>query len=147
MARDKRKKIGGEGDITQSSDSALSVSIGAALGMSNDAAPKAEKSESKPQKISARQPQPIDADAFLASTSQATLHRESSGRGGRTVTAVTLKPAPDPATANEISKSMKKGLGCGSQVEGTRIILQGDIQDRAKQWLEKKNVAKIVKGN
>lgn len=87
------------------------------------------------------------ADQFLAGAAQATLHRESSGRGGRTVTVLTLKPAPAAQAADAIAKAMRKGLGCGSRVEGAKIVLQGDIQERAKAWLAPRGVKKIVMGN
>jgi len=75
------------------------------------------------------------------------LHRESAGRGGRTVTVVDVRPPLGADAALELAKSMRKGLGCGSYVEGGKIILQGDIGDRAEDWFAKRGVKKIVRGN
>lgn len=137
MAREKRKKI-------DFSDQDFSVSIGEAMGMEK----KTEKSQppDKSPKPSREKSEPTLAGS-LESVQQFTLHRESSGRGGRIVTAVSVKPPLAPAAAEALAKAMRKGLGCGSHVEGTRIILQGDIQERAEQWLTKQGARKVVMGN
>lgn len=113
------------------------ATIGEVLGLGS---PRAEERPREREKKS----EPVRGDVKFA---QATLHRETSGRGGRTVTAVALKPQPDERTAGELAKAMRHALGCGSRVEGARIILQGDIQGRAKQWLESYGVKKVVLGN
>jgi translation initiation factor 1 (eIF-1/SUI1) len=46
-----------------------------------------------------------------------------------------------------IAKEMRKGLGCGSVVEKGNIVLLGDLSDRAKEWLIKKGVKDVIKGN
>ena len=145
MARDKKKKIGRDGEVTLGEDADFSVSIGQALGLTRET-PADEKTAV--EKIPKKSPAPGgDADATLASATQATLHREASGRGGRVVTVVSLKPAPNAQTAELLAKAMRKGLGCGSHVENGKIVLQGDIQDRAEGWLAKRGVKKIVMGN
>ncbi|MDR1515999.1 MAG: hypothetical protein LBS45_09900 [Synergistaceae bacterium] len=88
--------------------------------------------------------EPVGYDKFLASASQAALHRETAGRGGRTVIMVSLKPEPDASTAAAIAKAMRKGLGCGAHVEGAKIVLHGDIKERAAAWLSKGGVRKVV---
>jgi translation initiation factor 1 (eIF-1/SUI1) len=90
---------------------------------------------------------PPDADEFVRRAQQITLHRESSGRGGRTVTMVTTRPEPDVRTSEALAKVIRKGLGCGSHVEGPRIVLHGDIMDRAKEWFEKRGARRVVRGN
>ena len=75
------------------------------------------------------------------------LHRESAGRGGRTVTVADVRPSLGADAVMDMAKSMRKGLGCGSHVEDGKIILQGDIGDRAEAWLMKQGVKKIVRGN
>ena len=75
------------------------------------------------------------------------LHRESAGRGGRTVTVVDVRPPLDADAVTDMAKSMRKGLGCGSHVEDGKIILQGDIGDRVEAWFAKRGVKKIVRGN
>jgi translation initiation factor 1 (eIF-1/SUI1) len=86
-------------------------------------------------------------DGFIVSVSQATLHRESSGRGGKLVVVIALKPAPEKKIADALAKAMRKGLGCGSHVEGANVVLQGDIRERAGVWLTKRGVRKVVMGN
>lgn len=151
MAREKKGKIkksdalSGLREISLGDDEGLSVSIGAMLG-------RAEVGEKKEKKISGAEGKretgdATDVTAYLKSLQQATLHRESSGRGGRIVTAVSCKPAPSPKLADELARTMRKGLGCGSHVEGEKIALQGDIQERAEAWLAKQGVKKVVMGN
>lgn len=146
MPRDKRKKIADEGDIKIGGSAVFSVSLGEATGLAKPSQAASDSVGKKLEKPDAT-PKNADPDAYLKAVSQATLHRESSGRGGRIVTVVTLKPVPDSTTAEAVSKAMKRGLGCGSHVEGIKIVLQGDIKDRAAQWLEKKSAAKIAMGN
>ena len=131
MARETKKRI----DFNEQD---FSVSIGEAMGM----AKKADKSLKPPKEKS--EPAPVGS---LESVQQFTLHRESSGRGGRIVTAVSIKPPLAPAAAESLAKAMRKGLGCGSHVENGRIILQGDIQERAEQWLVKQGARRVVMGN
>lgn len=114
------------------------TSIGEALGMD---APREAKPEPRREEAQG------SGSGEQVKFAQATLHRETSGRGGRTVTAVTFKPQPDAKIAGELAKTMRRALGCGSRVEGSRVILQGDIKDRAKQWLEAYGVKKVVLGN
>ena len=51
------------------------------------------------------------------------------------------KTAVDKETAREMRRA-----GCGSFVEGGNVILQGDICDRAAEWLLKKGVKEVVSG-
>ncbi|MDR3279627.1 MAG: hypothetical protein LBT23_03855 [Synergistaceae bacterium] len=63
------------------------------------------------------------------------------------MTVLWLKPEPDENTVSELARAMRKGLGCGSHAEGPRVVLQGDIRERARAWLVKSGVAKVVSGN
>ncbi|MDR3230835.1 MAG: translation initiation factor [Synergistaceae bacterium] len=78
---------------------------------------------------------------------QVTLHRQSAGRAGRTVTMVAIKPPQSPAALEALAKTLRRALGCGSHVEQDRIVLQGDIPDRAQEWFVKKGARKVVRGN
>jgi translation initiation factor 1 (eIF-1/SUI1) len=143
MAKERKKRIGRDGDIALGGDEKFSVSIGAVTGM-RDEVP-GEKTPAEPG-VTAR-----DAAAYLASVERVILHREASGRGGHVVTIATFKPAADRAAAEATAKAMRKGLGCGAHVEsadkGFRVVLRGDIQDRAELWLAKNRVKKIARGN
>lgn len=88
-----------------------------------------------------------DAGAVLSAASQAALRIERSGRGGRSVTTIALRPAPTRSAAEQIAKMMRKELGCGSRVEGDaqlKIVLQGEIRERAAAWLTARGVKRIV---
>ncbi len=90
---------------------------------------------------------PAGSEMNVASFVQVTLHRESAGRGGKTVTLVAVKPPQTKNSLEALAKDLRRGLGCGSHVEGDRVVLQGDIPDRAQEWFVKKGARKIVRGN
>lgn len=139
----KSDALSGSGEISLQDEGRLSASIGALLGGKGvEPAEKSPAPEAGKEANSA-----MDVSAYLKSLRQATLHRESAGRGGRVVTAVSCSPAPPPRLGGELARAMRKGLGCGSHVEGEKIILQGDIQERAGAWLTKQGVRKVVMGN
>jgi translation initiation factor 1 (eIF-1/SUI1) len=119
----------------------MPVSIGEALGIPNHAGAE----NARPAKNSAEQKP--DLGEFLRRTSQITMHRESSGRGGHTVTAAAFKPEPEGAVLEATARAIRKGLGCGSHVEGSRVILHGDVMDRAASWFAKNGARRIVRGN
>lgn len=70
------------------------------------------------------------------------VRREKKGRGGKTATRITGVAEPE-AFATE----MKRALGCGATVEGTDIVLLGDVADRAARWLEQAGAKKVVRGS
>ena len=76
--------------------------------------------------------------------SKVALQRQRAGRGGKTVTLVIL-PQDYKGDTAALAKELRKGLGCGSTIEDGKIILQGDIADRAEAWFTKKGVTKITK--
>jgi translation initiation factor 1 (eIF-1/SUI1) len=144
MSGGKKKKSGDSWDFGQISlggESKFSLPIGDAVGKPviqpapADCPAKGDK------------PEPASYGKLLASAAQATLHRETAGRGGRTVVMVGIKPEPDEQTALELAKAMRKGLGCGAHVEGRKVVLHGDIKERAAAWLSKAGVRKVVMGN
>ena len=144
MARSPKKKIGGADGISLGGqvEKNFSLSIGEMLGRESPASENAnQKTGENPapaKKPATENPQPVK---------EAILRKESAGRGGRTVTVVEPRPAPAAPELENLAKAMRKGLGCGSHVEGAKIILQGDIRDRAAAWLTKQGVKKIVRGN
>lgn len=72
------------------------------------------------------------------------VRRESKGRGGKTVTRVTGLPA---SRLDELAARMKKALGCGAVVEEGDVVLLGNVQDRAAEWLAGEGARRIVQGN
>jgi translation initiation factor 1 (eIF-1/SUI1) len=162
MPGGKKKKSGdkwGGGQISFGADAGFSLSLGDLFGKSGQAGqreqePTPGEKEAKAEKKAKRGKDAKEAknetagiDGFLASATQATLHRESAGRGGRTVVVLSIKPEPDHKIAEALAKAMRKGLGCGAHAEGAQVILQGDIQERAAVWLTKRGVRRAVMGN
>jgi translation initiation factor 1 (eIF-1/SUI1) len=135
------KKAEGFEDVSIGGDPGVSVSIGDLLGVPARAAHDGGGVRDAAAEASPGVPE------FIRGASQITMHRESSGRGGRTVTIVSVKPEPDSATAQSLAKLIRRGLGCGSHVEGLRVVLHGDIMDRAEAWFKKHGARRIVRGN
>ena len=127
--REKRPIIPVDGD-----GAPLGVSIGALLGKE----PSETTGESR---ASTPTPEPAKEEGL---PKRAVLTRETKGRGGKTVTAVSFR---DGKTDLEIlAKELRAALGCGGAVEGERIILQGDQVIRTAEWLASRGV-KAVRGN
>ncbi|MDR1471594.1 MAG: translation initiation factor [Synergistaceae bacterium] len=141
MSKGRAKRIDANGGITLGSMEVFALPIGRVMG-DGSASPEEETANgSQAESDERRRDLPDSVDFFKAA--QATLHRESSGRGGRTVTVISFKPAPDKELAEVVAKAMRRGLGCGSHVEEFRIVLQGDMRDRAGQWLVRQGVISI----
>lgn len=79
-----------------------------------------------------------------ASYSKIVLQRERAGRGGKTVTHVSVSPPLSPNGLESLNKTLRKSLGCGSHIEDSRIVLQGDIAERVREWFSKQGVRHIV---
>ena len=74
------------------------------------------------------------------------LRRERKGRGGKTATVIEglgLKPAALDRTLG----ALRKALGCGGNLEAERIILHGDLPERAEVWLRAHGAQRTVIGN
>ncbi|HEY3378400.1 MAG TPA: translation initiation factor [Armatimonadota bacterium] len=85
---------------------------------------------------------PID----LASRGKLVVRHERKGRGGKTVTVLSGLSLPPP-NLDHIARAMRKGLGCGATVEQGTIVLQGDLTERAADWLRKHGATQVVLGN
>jgi translation initiation factor 1 len=142
MSRAAKKRIGGGGDISLGSAKGFDVSIGNIL--KGDTKSEKEAAALPARDKTARNGAGKTLSELLKSMSRAILRRESAGRGGRTVTSVELRPAPDKNAAEELAKIMRHSFGCGSHVEGQKIVLQGDMRERAAAWLEKQGVREIT---
>ena len=142
MARADKKRLGSEGDISLGCERGMGVSICSVLGRS--------ESEISGQASQKKKETPDGRDGVAGDSAKITaaiIRRETAGRGGRTVTSVELRPEPDARRADETARSLRKYLGCGSRVEGKKIILQGDMGERVAAWLEKQGVKKITRGS
>ncbi len=67
------------------------------------------------------------------------LQRQTAGRSGKVVTLVVF-PQNTVSGLEVLAKEMRKALGCGAHVEANKVVLQGDLAERAEQWLEKRKL-------
>jgi translation initiation factor 1 len=104
----------------------------AALEAMRDALPAGERrTEREPAA-----PDPFDAKLVVA--------RSRKGRGGKTVTIVS---GVREAARETLMRELKKALGCGATTEEASIVLQGDVGDRVKPWLEARGARRVVIGS
>jgi len=98
-----------------------------------------------PSKQAAPSPQPIRHENSIEfeTLNKLVLRKEKKGRGGKTVTRLEGITASSKAL-EALAKELRKSLGCGARVEENHIILQGDVRERASQWLTRKGTKKIV---
>ena len=73
----------------------------------------------------------------------AKLRMEKKGRGGKTVTVVAGLPR-NAAFLRELCQELKRACGTGGAVSEDTIELQGDLRDRVREYLLKKEF--VVKG-
>jgi len=73
----------------------------------------------------------------------AKLRLEKSGRGGKTVTVIYDLPR-NGAYLKDLCSELKRACGTGGAVADDTIELQGDLRDRVRDYLLKKNF--VVKG-
>lgn len=137
----KNKKLTESEGFTLTQEQPLGLSIGALLGVPQKERA-AENVEKKTAPLSA--PDTKAEAAAQPKISKVALQRQRAGRGGKTVTLVIL-PQDYAGDKSALAKELRKGLGCGSMIEDGKIVLQGDIADRAEAWFIKKGVPKITK--
>ncbi|MGE4446243.1 MAG: translation initiation factor [Synergistaceae bacterium] len=141
----KRKLTSGQG-FTLGADENLGLSIGALFrGDGNTELPPPPVPEVKRDKDVKIDPEK-KVESVVPCLYRVSLQRQTAGRGGKTVTAV-IVPKDSNIERDLLAKEMRKGLGCGSFVENGNVILQGDICDRARDWLLKKGVKEVISGN
>lgn len=73
----------------------------------------------------------------------AKLRLEKTGRGGKTVTVIDGLPR-NAGFLKELGHELKRACGTGGAVLDGAIELQGDLRDRVRDLLTRRNV--IVKG-
>jgi translation initiation factor 1 len=86
---------------------------------------------------------PNGSNIVLQSQGKLVLRMERKGRGGKTVTVLSQLRA-DKDGAEQVARELRRALGCGTRVENSEIVLQGDVRDRARAWLKKHGVKKVV---
>jgi len=71
------------------------------------------------------------------------LRIEKTGRGGKTVTVIDGLPR-NAAFAAELAQELKRSCGTGGTLRDGAVELQGDLRDRAREFLTRKG--HVVKG-
>ena len=110
-----------------------------ALGALRDRLPAASASEPKPE---ATAPEKVATGKTYA---RAVVRLERSGRGGKEATVVEHLDL-GPAEREAWVKALKSALGCGGNVEGDALMLQGDQRKRLPALLTARGVKKITLG-
>ncbi|MCL1941422.1 MAG: translation initiation factor [Synergistaceae bacterium] len=88
-----------------------------------------------------------DAKKIISKFGKISLQHQRAGRGGKTVTLISISGQTGLGQNLEaLLKELKKSLGCGGKIEDGKIVLQGEIADRASEWFTKMG-AKNVKGS
>jgi len=105
----------------------IAVSIGELLGR--------KPSENREKTAETKKEETV-SEKKISKIARWSLQRQTAGRGGKVVTLVVF-PKDSAVDLEAVAKQMRRSLGCGSHVEGNKIVLQGDISERASAWLER----------
>jgi len=68
------------------------------------------------------------------------IQHQRAGRGGKTVTLISISGETEYRLKHNLENllsELKKSLGCGGRIEEGKIVLQGEIADRASEWFDK----------
>ncbi len=136
------------------------VSMGArfaAAGIKAADAPSVPEAAPEPSADEAATPRIPEID--LPSLRKLVVRRVRKGRGGHTVTIVEGfdlgieelflggEEGAEEGGLHALARDMKRALGCAATVAEGSIVLHGDIVARAAEWLEKRGVRRVVRGN
>jgi translation initiation factor 1 (eIF-1/SUI1) len=90
----------------------------------------------------------IDVKELIPQISKVSLQHQKAGRGGKTVTLIYIVEAKSEVMNNleALLKELKKALGCGGQMEEGKIVLHGEIADRASEWFTKMGAKAVSYG-
>ncbi len=91
-----------------------------------------------------RPPPAADPTADLHFPAKVLMRRETHGRSGKTVTRLSGIPV---SQLPEVAARLRRALGCGATVEGEDVILQGDLEQRARAWLLAQGAKRLAQGN
>lgn len=73
------------------------------------------------------------------------VRRERKGHGGKTVTVVEGFPVVDD-TVHALVKDLKRSLGAGARLEGTSIVIQGELDERVRDLLVERGAPRVILG-
>lgn len=96
--------------------------------------------------LPAGKPPKLVAEVEKKRPARAVVRLERTGRGGKEVTVVSHLELP-VMERDVWLKSLKNALGCGGQIDGEALVLQGDQRERLPPLLEKRGVKKITVAN
>jgi translation initiation factor 1 len=99
-----------------------------------------DKLPSVPVPVSESPPRPPKALA-----ARAVVRMERKGRGGKTATVVE-QLGLSSKELDRFCRELKQALGCGGTVEGSTIVLQGDLRERVRALLLERGVRKVSLG-
>ena len=106
-------------------------------------APRSSPKDGKSSHVNAHDP---DIRKMIPKFGKISLQRQRAGRGGKTVTLVFIS-GETAQYMQPLLKDLKKSLGCGGQIEDGKIVLQGEIADRASEWFIKMGAKTVFVGN
>lgn len=86
------------------------------------------------------------AEAQQKRPARAVVRLERAGRSGKEVTIVSHLELP-VRDRDVWLKALKTSLGCGGQIEGDALVLQGDQRERLPKLLEQRGVKKVTVAN
>ncbi len=104
--------------------------------------PSSQKPSSSPD-TSPTTPSPRKDEPLVVK--RAVVRTTRKGRGGKTVTVVTHLGLPSD-TMQTWCTELRKGLGCGGQVEDDTLVFHGDQRKRLVALLTNRGVRKITQG-
>ena len=96
------------------------------------------KKDKEPSKTNV--PHNYDIKKMIPRFGKISLQHQRAGRGGKTVTLISLSGETEYKLMQNLEallKELKKSLGCGGQIEEGKIVLHGEIADRASEWFAK----------
>ena len=89
---------------------------------------------------------PAPAPTAVKNRGRVDLLRETSGRGGKTVTVVTGFAGISQAEKERLAKEMQKSCGCGGTVKDGRIEIQGDNREKIARLLARAGFRPVLAG-
>ncbi len=112
----------------------------------------------------APEPTPPPADEAPSAPKEIALHQVAKlvvrkvrkGRGGHTVTIVEgfdigiedqMLGEDEGGGLHGLARDMKRSLGCAATVAESSIVLHGEVVTRAVDWLTKRGVRRVIRGN
>ena len=87
-------------------------------------------------------PQKLD----FSHSEKVVLRHQRKGRGGRLVTLVSGLNFPQEGL-QQLVKEIRRSFGCGANVEGEDLVLQGDQLEKTRMFLERKGIKRIILGS